>query len=130
MEYVSSNLIGPRLRAVRLGLGLSQTAFAEAVKAVGLDIGEPNACCKRLVQKWESGVHRVPSKQYRHAIERLSGQTFSALCAPTLPEDVTDAAGRVSRLFAALVKLEAELLDLHAFLNRLPESELDSGSRQ
>lgn len=130
VEYASRHMVGSRLRTVRLRLGLSQTAFADSVRAVGLDIGEPNSCSKRLVQKWEAGVHLVPSKRYRYAIERLTGEAFSDLCAPTLPKDVTAAARRLSKAIAAVAELEAELFDLHAFLNRTPESEMEHGSRQ
>lgn len=128
--YAPRNLVGSRLRALRLGLGLSQAAFADTVRAVGLDIGEPNRCSKRLVQKWEAGDHGTPSKPYRRAIERLTGEVFSNLCAPAPPKDATDAARRVSRVIAAVTELEAELFDLHAFLNRRADSEMEHGPRQ
>ena len=130
IEYAPHQLVGSRLRAVRLSFGLSQKAFADTVKAVGLDIGEPNFCSKRLVQKWEAGVHGMPAARYRHAIEKLTGEPFSYLCAPTAPKDRTDAARRVSRAITTMTLLEAELYDLHAFLNRDPELEAEDGPRQ
>ena len=130
VEYAPHRLVGARLRAVRLSFKLTQQGFADTVKAVGFDIGEPNRCSKRLVQKWEAGMHKMLSAPYQHAIERLTGEPFAYLCAPNPPKDVTDAARRVSRAIAEVAVLEAELFDLHAFLNRVPEPEKDYGPGQ
>jgi transcriptional regulator with XRE-family HTH domain len=127
-EYLSRQLVGARLRLVRLRLGLSQQALAVALKAIGLELGEPNNCTKRLVQKWESGEHKMPSAQYRRAIAWLTGEKFLALCAPIPPDDVTDAARRVSKVMDVVTVLQAELLDLHGFLNA--ELETGHGHRQ
>src|SRR4051794_28760902 len=43
------------LRAVRMGLLMSQDDFARAIRAAGARAGEPNDANKRLVQRWESG---------------------------------------------------------------------------
>ncbi|WP_031065411.1 helix-turn-helix domain-containing protein [Streptomyces sp. NRRL WC-3742] len=60
------------LRAVRLGLRLSQDEFAKRLRAVGEDQGEPNDASKRLVQRWESGEVRYPRPVYVRALEAVT----------------------------------------------------------
>ncbi|WP_030988455.1 helix-turn-helix domain-containing protein [Streptomyces sp. NRRL S-1813] len=67
------------LRAVRLGLRLSQDEFATALRRAGIELGEPNEASKRLVQRWESGVSRTPRGVYARALERVTGRPVEAL---------------------------------------------------
>ncbi|MBR7827574.1 hypothetical protein KDK95_14745 [Actinospica sp. MGRD01-02] len=52
---------------------LSQSAFADAVRAAGTAVGEPNHCTKRLVQKWESGEHASCIPEYFKALQVVTG---------------------------------------------------------
>jgi transcriptional regulator with XRE-family HTH domain len=110
---------------VRKGLGLSQQGYADTLRAIGLDLGEPNGCTKRLVQKWEREQHRMPSEQYRRAIEAVTGAPFEQFCESIADGDVCDAARRVSRAIEAVTVLNAELFELRAYFNgeSCPEAE-------
>ena len=59
------------LRAVRLGLLMSQDDFARAVRDAGTRVGQPNDANKRLVQRWESGKTGAPRPVYARALETL-----------------------------------------------------------
>lgn len=63
-----------RLRAVRLGLRMSQADLARAIKAAGQRIGEPNSCTQQQVQRWERGLTRSPQAHYVRALEIVTGQ--------------------------------------------------------
>lgn len=52
---------------------LSQAAFADAVRAAGKAVGEPNHCTKRLVQKWETGEHASCIPEYLKALQLVTG---------------------------------------------------------
>ncbi|KOX37221.1 MULTISPECIES: helix-turn-helix domain-containing protein [unclassified Streptomyces] len=67
------------LRAVRIGLRLSQDDFAKALRRAGQESGEPNEASKRLVQRWESGTSRTPRGVYARALERVTGRPVEAL---------------------------------------------------
>ncbi|MFI1730178.1 helix-turn-helix domain-containing protein [Streptomyces acidicola] len=67
------------LRAVRIGLRMSQDDFAKALRKAGVELGEPNDASKRLVQRWESGVSRTPRPVYTRALERTTGRPVEAL---------------------------------------------------
>ncbi|MFD4574126.1 helix-turn-helix domain-containing protein [Streptomyces sp. NPDC058417] len=67
------------LRAVRIGLRLSQDDFAKALRRAGQELGEPNEASKRLVQRWESGTSRTPRGVYARALERVTGRPVEAL---------------------------------------------------
>jgi hypothetical protein len=73
---------GARLRRIRESLDVSQTEFAELVREAGRDLGEPNTCSKRLVQKWEAGGHSTCRPNYRRALSRVTGMTYDKLCEP------------------------------------------------
>lgn len=87
-----SGLDGTRLRAIRQELGHSQNAFAIRIRLAGHELGQPNRCTKRLVQKWESGEHSMPLPRYRGALVRVTGQSIEALCLPILPPNANEAA--------------------------------------
>lgn len=67
------------LRAVRIGLRLSQDDFAKAIRRAGEELGEPNEASKRLVQRWESGTSKTPRGVYSRALERVTGRPVEAL---------------------------------------------------
>lgn len=61
------------LRAVRESLRLSQDEFARAIRDAGEQLGEPNDCTKRLVQRWESGQVSTPRGNYARVLEYVTG---------------------------------------------------------
>ncbi|WP_066956090.1 helix-turn-helix domain-containing protein [Streptomyces lushanensis] len=67
------------LRAVRIGLRLSQDDFAKALRRAGAELGEPNEASERLVQRWESGTSKTPRGVYARALERVTGRPVEAL---------------------------------------------------
>ncbi|MFE0682533.1 helix-turn-helix domain-containing protein [Streptomyces sp. NPDC058961] len=67
------------LRAVRIGLRLSQDDLARALRRAGQELGEPNEASKRLVQRWESGTSKTPRGVYSRALERVTGRPVEAL---------------------------------------------------
>ncbi|MFF9560282.1 helix-turn-helix domain-containing protein [Streptomyces albus] len=74
-EHVPNDI----LRAVRIGLRLSQDDLARALRRAGAEAGEPNEASKRLVQRWEAGVSRSPRPVYARALERVTGRPVEAL---------------------------------------------------
>ncbi|WP_030899178.1 hypothetical protein [Streptomyces sp. NRRL F-5126] len=67
------------LRAVRMGMMMSQDDFARAVRDVGTRAGQPNDANKRLVQRWESGTTTAPRPVYARALEAVTGLPIEAL---------------------------------------------------
>ncbi|MFF3401367.1 XRE family transcriptional regulator [Streptomyces sp. NPDC002659] len=67
------------LRAVRLGLLMSQDDFARAVRDAGSRAGQPNDANKRLVQRWESGITTTPRAVYARALESVTGLPIQSL---------------------------------------------------
>jgi transcriptional regulator with XRE-family HTH domain len=67
------------LRAARLKRRMSQDDLARAVRDAGARTGEPNACNKRTVQKWESGVVTTPRGIYIRALEFALGEPIENL---------------------------------------------------
>lgn len=61
------------LQAVRTGLRLSQDGLAREIRLAGVRLGEPNACSKRLVQRWESGEVSHPHPDHVRALEAVTG---------------------------------------------------------
>lgn len=61
------------LRRARLAMRMSQTEFAEAVRAAGNAHGIPNQCTKRLVQKWETGEHTTCRPAYLAVLQTVTG---------------------------------------------------------
>ncbi|GGY44782.1 helix-turn-helix domain-containing protein [Streptomyces xanthochromogenes] len=76
------------LRAVRIGLRMSQDDFAKAIRRAGAELGEPNEASKRLVQRWEAGTSKTPRGVYARALERVTGRPVEAL-GFTLPVPMT-----------------------------------------
>lgn len=67
------------LREIRVALKMSQSEFAAAVRHAGEALGEPNACNKRLVQKWESGSHSACQPHYRRALQSVTRAPYAKL---------------------------------------------------
>jgi DNA-binding transcriptional regulator YiaG len=67
------------LRAVRMGMMMSQDDFARAVRDAGTRVGQPNDANKRLVQRWESGATTAPRPVYARALESVTGLPIEAL---------------------------------------------------
>ena len=67
------------LRAVRMGMLMSQDDFARAIRAAGARVGEPNEANKRLVQRWESGDIAAPRPVYARALEAVTGLPIASL---------------------------------------------------
>ncbi|MER6092916.1 helix-turn-helix domain-containing protein [Streptomyces bluensis] len=67
------------LRAVRLGMLMSQDDFARAVREAGARAGQPNDASKRLVQRWESGETAIPRPVYARALEAVTGVPIESL---------------------------------------------------
>lgn len=65
------------LKAIRLGLRMSQDDLARAVVAAGVRIGKPNQCSKRTVQRWEAGAN--PRGAHVLALEAVTGMPAAAL---------------------------------------------------
>src|SRR5262245_45729100 len=61
------------LRAVRMGMLMSQDDLARAIRAAGQRVGIPNDANKRLVQRWESGATVSPRPVYARALEVVTG---------------------------------------------------------
>ncbi|MEU9123402.1 helix-turn-helix transcriptional regulator [Streptomyces sp. NPDC048506] len=75
----ASHVPNNKLRAVRIGLRLSQDDLARALRGAGAEAGEPNDASKRLVQRWETGVSRSPRPVYARALEKVTGMPIEAL---------------------------------------------------
>ena len=67
------------LRAVRMGMLMSQDDFARAIRAAGERSGVPNDASKRLVQRWESGAIISPRPVYARALEVVTGLPIASL---------------------------------------------------
>ncbi|MGP4002217.1 helix-turn-helix domain-containing protein [Streptomyces sp. 8N706] len=72
------------LRAVRMGLLLSQDDLARALREAGRRVGEPNEASKRLVQRWESGSITSPRPVYARALETVTGLPIESLGFPPI----------------------------------------------
>lgn len=76
------------LRAVRMGMLLSQDDFARAIREAGDRVGVPNDASKRLVQRWEAGVIAAPRPLYARALEAVTGLPVASLgFRPPVPSD-------------------------------------------
>ncbi|MDK1348018.1 helix-turn-helix transcriptional regulator [Streptomyces sp. 378] len=67
------------LRAVRMGLRMSQDEFAREIREAGQRAGHQNDASKRLVQRWESGETAAPRPVYARALETVTGMPIEAL---------------------------------------------------
>lgn len=67
------------LRAVRMGMLLSQDDFARSIRDAGERAGQPNDASKRLVQRWEAGTTAAPRPVYARALESVTGLPIESL---------------------------------------------------
>jgi hypothetical protein len=67
------------LRAVRMGMLMSQDDLARAVRDAGAHLGAPNDCSKRHVQRWEAGAVGFPRPVYARALEVATGLPIASL---------------------------------------------------
>ncbi|WP_212841588.1 DNA-binding transcriptional regulator [Catellatospora sp. IY07-71] len=67
------------LRAIRMGMLMSQDDFARAIRDAGQRAGVPNDASKRLVQRWEAGLIVTPRPVYARALEVVTGLPISSL---------------------------------------------------
>lgn len=83
------------LRAVRIGMLLSQDEFAKKIKEAGEQAGQPNDATKRLVQRWESGTTAAPRPVYARALEAVTGMSIESLgfSAAIMARVIDDGAG-------------------------------------
>ncbi len=77
VEYVTEP--NSALRAVRMGMLMSQDDFARALRVAGERAGAPNDANKRLVQRWESGAIVAPRPVYARALEAVTGLPIESL---------------------------------------------------
>lgn len=99
---------GALLRALRHEIGVSQEGFAAAVRKAGAELGEPNKCTKRLVQKWEHGEHARPHPKYRRAITAATGTPWRSLCEQT-PAVYVSLPKRLDRIIDDLIRVRNAL---------------------
>src|SRR2546423_7114665 len=66
------------LRAVRMGMLMSQDDFARALRVAGERAGRPNDASKRLVQRWEAGGIAAPRPVYARALEAVTRRPAQA----------------------------------------------------
>lgn len=67
------------IRAIREAMRLSQEEIARKVRDAGDELGEPNDCTTRTVQRWENGSVSYPRRTYVRAIERVTGYPIDEL---------------------------------------------------
>jgi transcriptional regulator with XRE-family HTH domain len=92
------NTVNATLRAVRMGMLMSQDDFARAIRAAGDRAGVPNEASKRLVQRWESGHTVVPRPVYARALEAVTGLPIASLgFSFAVPEARADDDGQAGR---------------------------------
>jgi hypothetical protein len=66
---------------------LSQSQFAEAIRAAGNAMGAPNHCTKRLVQKWENGEHAACRPDYLRVLQAVTGLSARELGFKVQPDE-------------------------------------------
>jgi transcriptional regulator with XRE-family HTH domain len=141
-------LDGERLRRIRERMNLTQEELAVLIRHEGKKVGEPNACNRRLIQKWESGNHATVRPNYKRALMIVTGLPFSSFCfTPAAPgmsstpgvtsiatPDATDrppaiplgpadrAPGSASELVAQIDRTIAELEALRARITTTPNT--------
>lgn len=110
-------LVGERVREQRRRLRMSQGDFAFAIREAGDQLGEPNRCSKRLVQKWERGKQVTPQLNYQRALEWATGLPFAALCMPIVAADSAVAARRLGAVLYGLAEVREQLGQLATYIS-------------
>lgn len=116
-HIIEARLDGQRLRRIRAGqLQLSQEQFASEIRAAGNVLGVPNRCTKRLVQKWESGEHKMPSAGYQLALAHVIGPGVETLYLKVLPDVVDDTMRQLAAVLPLFAETYNKLIELNAHL--------------
>jgi transcriptional regulator with XRE-family HTH domain len=68
-----------QLREARRLVGLSQYDLAREIRRAGWLNGDPNGCTRKMVQRWETGVTRLPQARYLLLLENVLGQPAASL---------------------------------------------------
>lgn len=102
---------------------MSQAEFAQAVRAAGRRLGEPNRCSKRLAQKWLSGEHAMPTPEYQRALAHVTGLSIEVLCSPIVPPDRGEAAERLASIIGSVVCVADALVDVSILLDPASSTE-------
>ena len=100
---------GANIRCIRVRMCLSQAEFAKLIRNAGQELGEPNECTKRLVQKWEAGDHGSCRHNYRRAFQFALGISYDHLCTHW-PE--SEKASESQSVLAALESVAGQLTSL------------------
>jgi len=108
----TSRIDAVRLRRIRESQELSQAEFATLIRKAGAELGEPNTCNKRLIQKWEAGDHATCRPNYRRALAKVTGMTFAQLCEPLPREINANSAADAVALRATLDKVIGQLAEV------------------
>lgn len=118
-HIIEARLDGQRLRRIRAGqLQLSQEQFAAEIRAAGNLLGVPNRCTKRLVQKWESGEHKMPSAGYQLALAHVIGPGVETIYLKVLPDIVDDTMRQLAAVLPLFAETYNKLIELNAHLVR------------
>lgn len=113
-------LDGRRLRAIRAGrFKLSQSQFATEIREAGRALGVPNRCTKRLVQKWETGAHAMPSAGYQLALAYVLGASVDVIYQTVLPAVVDETLEQLAAALPLVAETYDKLVELNAhFVHR------------
>lgn len=103
---------GVRLRCIRQSQDLSQAEFALLIRKAGAELGEPNSCNKRLIQKWEAGDHASCRPNYRRALSRVTGMSYAQLCEPLATATDADSVADTIALRAMLDEVIGQLAQM------------------
>lgn len=106
-----------RLRAERRRLRMSQSQFAEAVRNAGSKLGEPNACSKRFVQKWEAGVQTRISESYQRSLADVIGLAYEVLRDPAVRADFGVEVASLGEVVLNLTHLTEDVIDVRTWVD-------------
>ena len=110
-------LDGRRLRKIRTTrLRLSQSQFAAELRAAGDKLGVPNRCTKRLVQKWERGMYKMPTIGYQLVLAQIIGPGVEAIYQRVLPEVVDDTMQQLAAVLPVFAETYDKLIELNEHL--------------
>lgn len=116
-HIAEAQLDGHRLRRVRTTrLRLSQGQFAAEIRKAGDELGVPNRCTKRLVQKWERGEHKMPSLGYQLALAQVIGAGVDVIYQKVVPQIVDDTMHQLAAALPVFAETYNKLIELNAHL--------------
>lgn len=110
-------LDGRRLRKIRADrLKLSQSQFATEIREAGRVLDVPNRCTKRLVQKWENGVHAMPSPDYQLALGFVIGDSVEVVYKKVLPAVMDETLQQLAAVLPMFAETYDRLIELNAYM--------------